>query len=66
MTNKKQYDEARALHHLRAAQSFGWRGQTLLTDTAQAAMEAEGHDADLAAEAIARMWREHFETQPPI
>ena len=54
MTTPKQR-EARALHHLRAAQAFGWRGEALLTDYAQAAMEAEGHDADLAAEAIAKV-----------
>lgn len=55
-----------ALTVMRKMQAQGWRCQSMLTDAGAVALEALGHDADLAADIAATVWRENFETQPPI
>lgn len=51
---------------MRRMQAEGWHGQSMLADAGAKALEALGHDADLAADIAAGVWKRHFETQPPI
>jgi hypothetical protein len=52
--------------HMRTAQAQGWHGKSMLCDYAQAAMEAQDYDLIVAEQAIAKVWRDEFETQPPV
>lgn len=59
--------EARALRHMRQARDeFEWPTEAMICDYATAALEAEGHDTDLAADAVRKVWQDEFTTQPPI
>lgn len=62
----KSRAEKEALQVMRRMQAEGWHGQSMLVDAGAVALEALGHDADLAADIAAGVWNRHFETQPPI
>lgn len=56
----KSRAETEALKVMRRMQAEGWHGQSMLTDAAAVALEALGHDADLAADIAAGVWKRHF------
>lgn len=47
-----------ARRHIDAAMSFGWTCESRCCDYAIAAMEAQGRDSDLAADAVKAVWDE--------
>ena len=59
--------QKRALLHLRLVRDhFPTMTPEQMRDRAEVDMYYEGYDPIVAEQAVARMWREHFETQPPI
>jgi len=66
MTRRPPHIQARALQHLREAQAAGWSTKALISDYAQAALEAEGFDETNAANTIEVVWSRHFATMPPL
>lgn len=58
--------QARALHHLREAQAFGWHQRRLMVDYACAALEAEGYDETNAAAAVEAVWTQRFAIHGPV
>ena len=48
----------RARHHIDTALSYGWTCESMVCDHALTAMEMEGHDADLAADAVQEVWQQ--------
>jgi len=51
-----RHTEAR--RHIDAAMSFSWTCESMVCDYAAAALEAQGYDADLAADAVKAAWDE--------
>jgi hypothetical protein len=47
-----------ARRHIDADRSFGWTCESMTCDYAQAALEAQGRDPDLAADAVRAVWDE--------
>jgi hypothetical protein len=53
-----------ARRHIDAARSFGWTCESMTCDYAQAALEAQGRDPDLAADAVRAVWDEMQQKEP--
>jgi len=67
MPSPSKQAQRRALHYLRLARDAGvMPREDILCHYAMAAMQVEGYDPIVAEQAVARVWRDHFETQPPI
>lgn len=55
-----------AIAHIIAAKRLGWHTKDLIFDYAQAALEAQGYDADNAADALEWAWRKFIEKGQPM
>ena len=67
MPSPSKQAQRRALYHLRVIRDQLPRlTAEQIRDHAAFDMYHEGYDPIIAEQAVARAWRDHFETQPPI